>query len=561
MDKNLIIFEKSLVLSLAFLIFLSGCITEAPQTTTPPATTALPTTSTPTQPSAQFEVTDLRVAPESPKVGDTLTILVDVQNRGDSSGSYTLIVSIGMKLKNQDIELEGKSCRTVEFQEIVDKEGEIEIRTGDLAKTINVSSLETQTTTPPATTAPTTPAPTSPPVQNSFFYMLQGKFIQTTEYEYEIYLESRDVKPVDVNTVLIPSVSSYHFSQQIFKQSIGYSENPDKITRKKDEFGVRYERAEWNDPPSEITVKRTATCKNIISYSPFITQSKYPLDAKSLSSNIKKYLGPEFFVQCDDPEIIQKAEEIVEGAESEMDAIVRILNWVRYNVQYTCSKDLKICEGVSFVDAKRTLKYRKGNCVNFANLSIALLRAAGIPAKMSGGYVADSEHESLACHAWIAVYIPEEGFVEFESSYWMPRSGLVPETMLTSQHICYGGVGVSNANFSELHRSTQEITSLPEKKAYVSETINKNDIVSFFAYIEKSSKNRTVSFTADAPPGWKVFFSNDILTIDSENYISKELLITIIPPPDVKSGDEVEVKIIADDGSQQEEIILSVSVY
>jgi|GEM_PF-1407009 len=556
MDKNLITFEKSLVLSLIFLIFLSGCITEAPQTTTP-----FPTP-TPTQPSAQFEVTDLRVAPENPKVGDTLTILVDVQNRGDSSVSYTLIVSIGMKLKSQDIELEGKSCRTVEFQEIVDKEGEIEIRAGDLAKTINVSSLETQTTPPPATTAPpTTSTPTTtPPVQNSFFYMLQGKFIQTTEYEYEIYLESGDVKPVDVNTVLIPSVSSYHFSQQIFKQSIEYSENPDKITRKKDEFGVRYERAEWNDPPSEITVKRTATCKNIISYSPFITQSKYPLDTKSLSSNIKKYLDPEFFVQCDDPEIIQKAEKIVEGAESEMDAIVRILNWVRYNVQYTCSKDLKVCEGVSFVDAKRTLKHRKGNCVNFANLSIALLRAAGIPAKRSGGYVADSEYESLACHAWIAVYIPEEGFVEFESSYWMPRSGLVPETILMPQHICYGGVGVSNANFSELHRSTQEITSLTEKKTYVSETINKNDIVSFFAYIEKSSRDYTASFTAIAPPGWKVFFSNDTLNIDSENYISKEILITIIPPPDVKSGDEVEIKIIADDGIKQEEIVIFISI-
>ena len=552
MDKNLITFEKSLVLSLIFLIFLSGCVTEAP-----PATTAPPTTSTPTLPSAQFEVTDLRVIPESPKVGDTLTVLVDVQNRGDSSGSYTLIVSIGMKLKSQDIELEGKSCRTVEFQEIVDKEGEIEIRVGDLAKTINVSSLETQT--PPATPAPTTPAPTIPPVQNSFFYMLQGKFIQTTEYEYEIYLESGDVKPVDVNTVLIPSVSSYHFSQQIFKQSTEYSETPDKITRKKDD-SVRYERAEWNDPPSEITVKRTTECKNIVSYSPFITQSKYPLDAKSLSSNIKKYLDPEFFVQCDDPEIIQKAEEIVEGAESEMDVIVRILNWVRYNVQYTCSKDLKVCEGVLFSDAKRTLKHRRGNCVNFANLSIALLRAAGIPAKQSGGYVADSEYESLACHAWIAVYIPEEGFIEFESSYWMPRSGLVPETILMPQHICYGGVGVSNANFSELHRSTQEITSLPEKKTYVSETINKDDIISFLAYLEKSSTDYTASFTAIAPPGWKVFFSNDTLNIDSENYISKELLITIIPPPDVKSGDEVEIKIIADDGIKQGEIVIFISI-
>lgn len=124
MNKNSIIFKKVLVLSFILLVFLSGCISQTPQTT-PSSTTSAPTTSF-----AQFEITDLRVSPENPKIGDTLTILVDVQNRGDSSGSYKVIVSIGMELKSKDIELEAKSSKTVEFQEVVDKEGEIEIRAG-----------------------------------------------------------------------------------------------------------------------------------------------------------------------------------------------------------------------------------------------------------------------------------------------------------------------------------------------------------------------------------------------------------------------------------------------
>ena len=107
MNKNSIIFKKVLVLSFILLVFLSGCITEAPQTTTPPTTTPLPTTTAP----PQFEVTDLRVAPENLVVGDTLTILVDVQNKGDSSGSYTILVTIGSKSKTQYIELEGKSSK------------------------------------------------------------------------------------------------------------------------------------------------------------------------------------------------------------------------------------------------------------------------------------------------------------------------------------------------------------------------------------------------------------------------------------------------------------------
>ncbi|MEA1994359.1 MAG: transglutaminase domain-containing protein [Euryarchaeota archaeon] len=531
------------VVSIIILSVLSGCIEgEIEQTPSP---------SSPSSTSLQCEIVDLRVIPKEPTAGDILTILVDVQNTGDA-GKYETIVTIGMKILKKEIEIDAKSYKTVEFQEVLDTEGEVEIAAGYLTKTIFVASAE-PTTTPTPTTDPPTETPTEE--EPSFFYTLDGTFSQTTTYEYTIHLEGEPGNQMYVQTVLIPSISSYHFSQQVLEQEIGYSELPEKTMRKKDESGARYERVEWTDPPEEVVVTRTVKCKTTVGYSPFITQSKYPLETQSLP-----HLNPEPSIQSDDPEIVRQAEEIVEGAESAMDAAVKILNWVRYNIQYTCSKHLKVCEGVLFADAKKTLEHKKGNCVNFAHLAIALLRAAGIPAMRSGGYVADSEYESAACHAWIVVYIPEEGFVEFESSYWMPRSQLVPETIFMPQHICYGDVGVSNANFSELHRSTQEITSLPEKKTYVSETINKNDIVSFFAYIEKSSRDYTVSFTADAPQGWKVFFSNDTLNIDSENYISKELLITIIPPPDAKSGDEAEIIVTADDGTRQDEIVISVAV-
>ncbi|MCK4636358.1 MAG: hypothetical protein KAT49_00595 [Methanomicrobia archaeon] len=560
MSENLAIFKKILVLSLILLIFLSGCISEAPQATTPPPTTPTPTTTSP----AEFEIIDLRIVPENPQVGDFLTIIVDVQNNKDSSGSYRGIAIIGAaKTKSQDIDLEGKSSKTVEFQKIglLNIEGTREIRVvfyellenkedmgakvGDLTKTITVK-------------------------RGPFFYILQGKFTQTTEYEYEIYLESGDEKPVYINTVHIPSVSSYHFSQQVFNQSIEYSETPDSVTMKRDD-SIRYERAEWNDPPPEITVTRTAECKNIVSYSPFITQSRYPLDTESLSSDVKKYLDPDPFAQSDDPEIIALAEEIVEGAESVMDAIVRVLNWVRYNVCAGTPKDPED-EGAIFADAKRTLKYREGNCVNFANLSIALLRAAGIPAKMSGGNVADFEYEGGKCgiigHAWISAYIPEEGFIEFESSYWMPGSGLVPETILMPRHIVSisGSIGISNVASNEAHRSlTLEVTSLPEKKTYISESINKDDIISFLANAEEKGGTGVyqVSFKAVAPSGWKVFLSNKTVTIDTDRarlVLSGEVLITIIPPPDAKSGDEAEITIIADDVSKQGEIVISISI-
>jgi len=90
----------------------------------------------------QFEITDLRVSSENPQIGDQITIFVDVMNKGDSSGSYTVIVKIGDKTKTKDIEIDGKSSKTVEFYHSVAKEGPIEIKAGDLIKTINVASLK-----------------------------------------------------------------------------------------------------------------------------------------------------------------------------------------------------------------------------------------------------------------------------------------------------------------------------------------------------------------------------------------------------------------------------------
>ncbi len=547
MFKNSILIRKFSILCFVLLILSSGCISNRSTTTTTPA---------PTQKPQEFEIIDLRVAPENPEIGDTLIILVDVQNRGDSSGEFEVTVSIGMKLISKTVSIEAKSSKTVQFQEKLDKEGKIEIKTGDLTRIIYVSSLET----PPPTTQPPKMSPTPTP-KNPFFYTLIGKFIQRTVHVYEIHLKPRNEKSVYCNTVLVPSVSSYHFSQQIFSQKIEYSEDPDSVMIKKED-SVEYKMAEWNNPPSEITVKRTVECKNIVSYFPFITQSKYPLDT-NLPPEVRVYLESDVSIQADDPEIKNLAKNIVKGCESEMDAITKILNWVRYNVQYTCSKELKVCEGVSFVDAKRTLKYRKGNCVNFANLSIALLRSAGIPAKRSGGYVADSEHESAAAHAWISVYIPEKGFVEFESSYWMPRSGLVPETVLLSQHISWPSeIGVSDASFSETHRSTQSITATPEKKISFSESIDKNDIISFPVYVEVEwvTGKHNISFSAAAPEGWKVFLSNENVEINSDYYNSKEIWVTIIPPSDVISGEKAEIVITADDETQKGEIVVFISI-
>ena len=74
------------------------------------------------------------------------------------------------------------------------------------------------------------------------------------------------------------------------------------------------------------------------------------------------------------------------------------------------------------------LKSRKGVCQDFAHLMIACLRNLGLPARYVSGYIEtlpppgkEKLLGSDASHAWVAVYFPEIGWVEFD-----PTNNLLP---------------------------------------------------------------------------------------------------------------------------------------
>jgi transglutaminase-like putative cysteine protease len=68
-----------------------------------------------------------------------------------------------------------------------------------------------------------------------------------------------------------------------------------------------------------------------------------------------------------------------------------------------------------------TLKLGRGSCRDLAVLMIAALRARGIAARFVSGYLhlADDDDEDLSggnTHAWVQVYIPGPGWVDFDPS-------------------------------------------------------------------------------------------------------------------------------------------------
>ena len=74
------------------------------------------------------------------------------------------------------------------------------------------------------------------------------------------------------------------------------------------------------------------------------------------------------------------------------------------------------------------LKQRRGVCQDFAHLQIAALRSLNLPARYVSGYIVTHPPEGQvklqgadASHAWISVWAPQTGWVDFD-----PTNNIIP---------------------------------------------------------------------------------------------------------------------------------------
>jgi transglutaminase-like putative cysteine protease len=92
------------------------------------------------------------------------------------------------------------------------------------------------------------------------------------------------------------------------------------------------------------------------------------------------------------------------------------------NIKQTIRHESRHEEGIQ--DPVRTLRLRTGSCRDVAVLMIAALRSRGVAARFVSGYVHltdDDEHEEGEIvggntHAWVQVYVPGPGWVDFDPS-------------------------------------------------------------------------------------------------------------------------------------------------
>jgi len=218
-------------------------------------------------------------------------------------------------------------------------------------------------------------------------------------------------------------------SQKVDGLDIALSPEPTSSTVETDRFGNKFQRVSWNNVTQDIRVNLNYTANLHTQLTDMASKTGFPLG--NLASKESLYLQHTEMVQGNS-EIKALARQLTSGAKSEYEAVSAIINWVTDNIKYTFNPPQ--------YDAAYTLSTKSGNCQNFAHLSIALLRSAGIPARIVGGITLkeswkvpiDAKNSIVQSmgqggHAWLEVYFPDLG--------WLPYDPQQSRQFTSSRHI------------------------------------------------------------------------------------------------------------------------------
>jgi len=135
------------------------------------------------------------------------------------------------------------------------------------------------------------------------------------------------------------------------------------------------------------------------------------------------------YIQSDDADIRAAAREAA-GEGTPQERARRIARWVHKAVH---RKDYR----VSFASAKEVLLSREGDCTEHAVLTAALLRAEGIPSRVTVGVA--YWKESFAYHMWTEAYL----------GGWIPLDATLREDTVSATHIKLGATALETAAASD----------------------------------------------------------------------------------------------------------------
>ena len=222
--------------------------------------------------------------------------------------------------------------------------------------------------------------------------------------------------------------------QRLDDFQVAITPKPTESKETTDKFGNRSRKLIWRNLQSDAKITISYTTGITATISPRTSQAPFPL--KAVPDGERSFLKKSPLAQSEAPQVVELAHELTAGATTEHQAVSAILTHVADAIKYQYNP--------KSYDALYGLSTGTGNCQNFSHLAVALLRASGIPARVSIGQTLkekwkiplDNRGSSLVqgmgegLHAWIEVWYPDLG--------WMPCDPQQSRLFTSTRHVKFG---------------------------------------------------------------------------------------------------------------------------
>ncbi len=152
-----------------------------------------------------------------------------------------------------------------------------------------------------------------------------------------------------------------------------------------------------------------------INITPHQSHAAFPVSAHQVPTNLRSFLIPEKDIPVQESAIRTKAQELTKDARTVHEAVSAIFNWIVDHFTYDAGRN-------TLQDGRSVFYSRRGSCVGFTNLSIAMLRSLNIAARYAHGYLPPGYDWGISkkywgvqisgggYHAWVEVHYPDKGW-------------------------------------------------------------------------------------------------------------------------------------------------------
>jgi len=152
-----------------------------------------------------------------------------------------------------------------------------------------------------------------------------------------------------------------------------------------------------------------------VSLAPLNSTAPFPVSSQQMPYQLRSFLGPGKDIPVNEGNILSQARALTQGSRTVHEAVTAIFNWIVDHFTYDAGRGTP-------QDGRSVFYSKRGSCVGFTNLSIAMLRSLGIPARYAHGYLPPGYDWGISkkywgvqisgggYHAWVEVYYPDVGW-------------------------------------------------------------------------------------------------------------------------------------------------------